>query len=155
MITRSKKLTITLGVALAVALVASPLFGSYQAVQAAPGKHINGDGAGRIFCPSPPGSSIPGIIDFTADKQKGKITGSWDIVNFTGLREKSGVITGGSIFTDHYSLRGTEDADTLCFDITAPTTITISGDCGADVIIHFEAANGQRADLPGSVVCTK
>jgi hypothetical protein len=80
--------------------------------------------------------------------------GAFDI---SGLGQKSGPITGGHITLSRYSLTGTETTDTFCagFGGGLPTTVSIQGKCGDNVLIEFRAANGERRTFVGNVDCFK
>lgn len=130
-----------------------------QLAQAQQGKVIEGAGRGQVNCPSvdgEPGTSPQGdeTITFIASKQKGTLFGQWEIFGeFGGI--KSFNINGGHIGGKEFTLRGTETFDQLCNSEQIPAAITITGECGTDVTIHFRASNGEEGEFVGNVACAK
>jgi hypothetical protein len=131
-----------------------------QLAQAQQGKHFQGGGTGQLNCPSSaggvPGSSPLGteFIRFSADKSKGELFGDWFIQQNVTLQKKTGDITDGQISGKQVTLTGTEDTDDICSS-ALPATITITGQCGTNVIIQFKSSNGQEGQFVGDVNCTK
>jgi len=146
---------------LGVVVVATPtLILNPQLAQAQEGKHFQASGAGELNCPPPsagvPASSPPGVelIGFSADRSKGKLFGDWSILRNVTFETKAGDITGGKISGKKLTLTGTEDTDEVCSS-QIPATITITAQCGTDVIIQFKSSNGQEGQFVGGVRCTK
>lgn len=164
-----KKATIPLTIA--IVLTALIIFDSHQ-VQAAPSvKKIQvTDGGFGTFACSASGLTDDGVqsgagaaggiqVSVTADKITGKVSGTWQIGSFA-----AGVITGGKLKANSFSLSGTEtdlDFGGACGPTGIPVTIT--GQCGTDVVINFKAEK-QQPDLSQtqtaifrdvSVSCTK
>jgi len=162
-IRRTGGITILALVAAATMLIPLSAIGSTQQASAATVRTVRGNGEGHLFCapgtvvPSPPGGDTS--IGFLAQKQKGKISGFWSIdINGPGVFfSKEGVITGGSISSNSFTLTGQETSDTACLtgaSATNPISITITGQCGTNVPITFKSAAFQEGHFTGSVSCT-
>jgi hypothetical protein len=156
--TNLRKMSMILATAATLLTAPALILGPPQLAQAQQGKVIDGRGTGQVICPSSaeqfPGSSPPGDeeIFFFAEKQRGRVVGFLDI--FGGGFGKFGDITGGHIGGMQFTLRGIEDFDEMCF-APAPTTITITGQCGQGVTIQFRASNGEEGQFTGNVACAK
>jgi hypothetical protein len=174
-----KKETIS-SLTIAIALTALLIFSSHQqAAQAAPSvKKIRvTDGGSGVWSCSASQLTEDGVtttsgsagvlqIGVTADKITGKLSGTWQIVfKFSPEVIASGVISGGKIKANSFSLLGTETSLNSFFSGCGPTPIpvTFTGQCGTDVAISFKAEK-QQPDLVQtqsaifrdvSVSCTK
>ena len=163
-----KKATIPLTIA--IVLTALIIFDSHQA-QAAPSVkkiEVTDGGVGTFACsvatPDGLGDAFSAIIDIgvTADKITGKISGTWQIIDFfSGNVLAAGDLTGGKMKADSFTLSGIETFSPDCGPTPIPVTFT--GQCGNDVVISFKA-DKQQPDLvqtqtavfrDASVSCTK
>ena len=167
-----KKATIPLTIA--IVLTALIIFDSHQA-QAAPSVkkiEVTDGGVGPFVCSAstifPDGvSSSAGVSTrlhaaATADKITGKISGTWQIIDFfSGNVLAAGDLTGGKMKADSFTLSGIETFSPDCGPTPIPVTFT--GQCGNDVVISFKA-DKQQPDLvqtqtavfrDASVSCTK
>jgi hypothetical protein len=149
-----KKMAIV-AVVSATLVIASPLFANQT--HAATIRNVQGGGTGVLTCRNT-GVSWNAVIQLSATKQSGKISGDWSISvagQPTLFGNKRGSITAGQITANSFSLTGFEFADTLCNISSLPITITISGQCGTNVPIRFVAANGiEIGTFTGGVGCT-
>ena len=164
-----KKATIPLTIA--IVLTALIIFDSHQA-QAAPSVkkiEVTDGGVGTFACSvgTPDGvvGAFSAIIDIgvTAEKITGKISGTWQIIDFfSGNVLAAGDITGGKLKTNSFTLSGIETFSPPDCGPT-PIPVTFTGQCGNDVVISFKA-DKQQPDLvqtqtaifrDASVSCTK
>jgi hypothetical protein len=84
----------------------------------------------------------------TTDKITGKVSGTWQIVFPSGGVIAAGDITGGKLKVDSFRLSGIETF--LAFSGSCgptPIPVTITGQCGDDVVISFKA----EKETPDSV----
>jgi hypothetical protein len=83
----------------------------------------------------------------------GKVTGDWTLVNEKSDGEDtSGKITGGSVSTTSYLLSGKAVRDMIC--PTIYDKITISGECGEDMMVEMKTSDGRPiASLNGNARC--
>jgi hypothetical protein len=95
-------------------------------------------------------------INFGATKVGGKLTWQGESgFNIGGDSvNKFGQFTSGTINKNSYSLNGIL-YEGSCNDVfnEAPATVTISGQCGFNVLIHYRDSNGEYGDFLGDVQC--
>lgn len=92
-------------------------------------------------------------IDFNATKSKGTVQGNFQI--FGPAAQKFGQLNDGTINESSYSLRGFvtfEQCGSTFFQNIGE--VTIYGDCGTAVVIHYQDTLGQRGDFIGNVACS-
>lgn len=131
---------------LAIALAAAPTSFSHNALAVAV-KSLVGRGTGTVTCPD--GTTVNDVgIDIFTSRSKGNTGGSFSI-NFD-----SGNLVTKTLNQNHYTLKGSVFSDTTCSEGSGPIAVTISGNCGQDVPIHYVAANGVKGEFKGNVVCT-
>lgn len=151
-----KKATLS-SITMAIVLTVLIIFGSHQA-QAAPSVkriEVTDGGLGTWTCSSSTldrstvGSAGGIEVGVTADKITGKVSGTWQIVGFDGDVITAGDITGGKLKAKSFTLSGIETFLTPFFEGCGPLPIpvTISGQCGDDVVISFRA----EKETPNSV----
>jgi hypothetical protein len=148
----ARKMTITI-IAAAAILATAPLLLSLQIANAANTAQVVGFGfSGTVACPSGPVTVTS--WEFSGFKQRGSISGGWDIqTNQQG--SKNGGFTSGTLANNHFTLSGTETNDFIC-NLSTPTTVTFTGDCGAGATVQVKAGSGESATLTGgNVACTK
>jgi hypothetical protein len=87
--------------------------------------------------------------------------GSWEVVAVNGESGTSlnqgGSLHSGTIGADHYSLSGTEIANTCGNSNTSSniqTTATLSGQCGQGITFELNANDGESGTFTGNVDCT-
>ncbi len=130
---------------------------------------------GLVECPD--GSTQGGFIlfDFRAFKPAGdeNVTGSWAAQIFELFRLDEGSLTELSVDENGFEAKGSMEGgfitSTTSGDKTATgettimcegtpidedTTVTISGQCGQDVDMSFEASNGITGTFVGDTTCT-
>ena len=132
-------------VTLVAALVAVPAYSAANTL-------VQGRGSTTQFlCPS--GLTTFATIDFSAFKNKGNVSGFFQIF---GGANKSGSISGGTMNQNQYSLTAIVSpfAECLGSPTTLPATATISGACGVGVIIHYRDSHGEVGDFIGNVACS-
>lgn len=127
-------------------------------------------GIGPLDCPPGSGLTIVGDADggFTAHKERGKIDGHWVIEGVATAEgdddddtelvyfDINGLITGGRISSQHYTLTGVMTNDEVCQTGASPNnpiSITFTGECGDNVVITFKSSASQEARLNGDVDC--
>ena len=92
-------------------------------------------------------------IDFNAQKSKGFVQGSFGI--FGPVAQKFGQLNDGTINESSYSLQGFvtfEQCGSTVFQNVG--SVTLSGQCGTAVVIHYQDTLGQRGDFIGNVACS-
>jgi hypothetical protein len=100
-------------------------------------------------------NGVPNVatIQFSATKNKGVLTGSYQITGSSV--SKGGSLNDGTITENSYSLTGVVN-----FDFCGTTfnqvvgTATLSGQCGTSVVIHYSDTLGQFGDFIGNVACS-
>ena len=113
---------------------------------------------GTVTCPD--GSTVNGAgTNFFIDKSsKGQLSGSYSIF----VLEPSGNIgfdhiTKAQISKNNFKFSGTEDFDGICgaSGTGQPTTMSMSGQCGSGVTVHFTDGKGVEATISGvNVACS-
>ena len=113
---------------------------------------------GTVICPD--GSTVNGAgTNFFIDKNsKGQISGSYSIF----VLEPSGNIgfdhiTKAQISKNNFKFSGIEDFDGICgtSGTGQPTTMSMSGQCGSGVTVHFTDGKGVKATISGvNVACS-
>jgi hypothetical protein len=148
----ARKMTITIIIAAAI-LATAPLLLSLQIANAANTATAFGSGStGTVACPSGPVTVTS--WEFGASKQRGSISGNWDL-DTAGGGSKNGGLVSGTIANNHFTLSGIELNDFVC-RLPAPTTVTFTGECGAGATVQVKAGSGESATLTGgNVVCSK
>jgi hypothetical protein len=135
--------------AVGLALAATAVF--TVPAQAAANRSAVGEGStAQFLCPS--GVTVPATISFSAQKSKGVVSGSYNILG-VGVT-KFGSIRGGTITQNSFSLTGFTTTE-ICSGVvlSVPVNATLTGECGTGVIIHYEDALGERGDFLGNVAC--
>jgi hypothetical protein len=127
---------------LAVAGVATQAYASSN-------KEVTGTGTGAVTCTAG-GPALPATISFTADLNKGTMSGFFFIF---GSVSKFGGVISGSVSNTSYHISGNETF-AFCPGAAFPTTYTIGKDCGTNVTINFDAANGEKGAFVGNVACS-
>ena len=92
-------------------------------------------------------------IDFSAQKSKGIVQGNFSI--FGPAAQKFGSLNNGTINGSSYSLQGFvtfEQCGSTVFQNVG--TVTLYGQCGTAVVIHYQDTLGQRGDFIGNVACS-
>lgn len=92
-------------------------------------------------------------IDFNAQKSKGIVQGGFQI--FGPAAQKFGQLNDGTINERSYSLQGFvtfEQCGSTVFQNVG--TVTLYGECGTAVVIHYQDTLGQRGDFIGNVACS-
>lgn len=92
-------------------------------------------------------------IDFNATKSKGTVNGGFSI--FGTAVQKFGSLNDGTINESSYSLQGFvqfEQCGSTVFQNVG--TVTVYGECGTGVVIHYQDTLGQRGDFIGNVACS-
>lgn len=104
-------------------------------------------------------SGVSGItVQFIATEKKGLWEGTWNITLGSSPLQ-GGTITGGNLIDkSSYTLTGTVTSDQFDRFIPACSTVgrteTISGSCGAGVLIQFvTSSQGLSAQATGEVKC--
>jgi hypothetical protein len=149
---KKKKMSLSLLLSVVAALALAPSLSAIYQAEAASNKQISGTGAGTAFCPTTPFTSFTASIFFSASKNKGTVSGNWQISG-SGI-VKGGSINSGSIGENSFSLSGTENFGFCPAIQPTPVTATIRGECGTGAEIIFEAANGERGTFTGNVACS-
>jgi hypothetical protein len=136
--------------AVAVAALAAALLAG--TAHAASYSLVQGRGStSQFLCPS--GTTLPANIAFQAGKNKGVLSGSFNILG-AGV-QKFGNLSGGTSNQSRYSLSGILNSEQCgAFVSQQPFNVTISGDCGVGVVIHYTDTAGERGDFLGNVACT-
>ena len=136
-------------------LVAASVIAAKPA-HAAANSQANGRGSTTAFvCPS--GTTSPATIDFNASKQKGIVSGFGNIRGADVSKLFS--LGAGTLNKNSYSLKGstsTAFGPTACEGAFSelPEEVSLSGQCGTGVVIHYTDSGGQRGDFVGNVICT-
>jgi hypothetical protein len=148
----ARKMAITI-IAAAAILATAPLLLSLQIANAANTATAQGSGnTGTVACPSGPVTVT--FWEISGSKQRGSISGNWDL-DTAGGGSKNGGLVSGTIANNHFTLSGTEFNDLVCH-LPTPTTVTLTGECGAGATVQFKAGSGESATLTGgNVVCSK
>lgn len=118
---------------------------------AAANRTVFGEGStSQFLCPN--GLTVPASIQFSAQKSRGTVSGSYFI--FGAGVTKFGNVFSGTITQNSYSLNGITTTE-ICGGavLNIPVNATLSGECGTAVIIHYEDATGERGDFLGNVAC--
>jgi hypothetical protein len=92
-------------------------------------------------------------IDFNATKSKGTVQGFFQIVG--PAVQKYGSLNDGTINESSYSVQGFvqfEQCGSTFFQNVG--SVTVSGECGTAVVIHYQDTLGQRGDFIGNVACS-
>jgi hypothetical protein len=84
-------------------------------------KEVTGSGTGAVTCTAG-GPALPAAIQFTADLNKGSISGFF-VISGTSVFKFGGVISG-SVSTNSYHISGNETF-AMCVGAAFPTTYTI------------------------------
>ena len=142
--------TRTLALAVLTSMVL--LFAGSTTVEAAANTRVDGQGTtNALHCPQG-GAPLTATIDISAQKSKGIISGSGQIFG-TGVN-KFFSLTSGSINNNAYSLSGATSFDQCgTFSSQLPARVTVSGQCGVGVTIHYRDSAGQVGEFVGNVVC--
>jgi hypothetical protein len=121
---------------------------------------VSGQGEGENFCPRATGS-LPASISFSVQQNAGgAVQGQFNVdVRFPALPfTKTGTLDSVQITGNSFTITGKElsagNQISRCEDILVPPTATITGQCGTDVTIRFETADGEHATFTGNVECT-
>jgi hypothetical protein len=146
----TKKICLVLATVAALA-VSPTLLGVIQTAEAASNKQVQGSGSGTVFCANAPFTTFSAGIQFSATKNKGFMSGSWQIF---GSKSAFGTINSGSIGENSFSLSGIENFGFCAGTQPTPVPMTIKGECGTGAEIIFEAANGERGRFTGNVACS-
>ena len=142
---RRRFLTAAVPVVLA-ALVAIP------AATAAANHQVVGHGStAQFLCAN--GLFGPATIDFNATKSKGTLNGNFSI--FGPAVQKFGGLNDGTINESSYSLQGFVNFESCGGTFSQNVAIvTLYGQCGTAVLIHYQDTLGQRGDFIGNVACS-
>jgi hypothetical protein len=133
---------------LALALVAA----QPRPAQAAANENVQGTGSTSDFLCATGIPTVQANIIFQASKSKGFVSGFFEVFGPTVF--KGFTLSGGSFNKNHYSLTGIL-GDAFCNGpVGTPAQVTLTGDCGSAVIIHYTDSRGERGDFLGSVACT-
>jgi hypothetical protein len=121
---------------------------------AAANKTVQGRGSTTQFlCPT--GTSSADIA-FFATKDKGNVNGGGDVFGSGTFKDFN--LTSGTINQANYSLKGIFSIffTPTCagFPAANQATVTLTGDCGTAVTIHYTDSDGERGDFLGNVGCT-
>lgn len=99
------------------------------------------------------GQQLSASINFQASKSKGTLAGGGSVGGI-GVG-KFFNISGGTLNNNSYSLSGFTTQDTCAtFTSFVPFQVTLSGQCGTGVVIHYSDTAGETGDFIGNVVCT-
>ena len=139
-----------LAIVISTLMAASTVFSS---TYAAPVTVANGRGTGTLTCADGTDNSNL-AFSFSVQKEKGKLTGSWNVItpDFNSL---GGGIYGGKIGKTSLTLFTTLDffQSQVCSNDPVPTKGTITAQCGQGTNIEFKFENGAHATVTGNVVC--
>jgi hypothetical protein len=124
---------------------------------AAANKTVQGRGASALFLCSSGFTALDAQIDFNAQKnspftQKGTVFGNGSVTGSTV--DKFFSLTSGTINQNQYSLGGILQFAFCNGPEGTPAQVTLTGDCGSGVIIHYTDSLGERGDFVGNVACT-
>jgi hypothetical protein len=109
----------------------------------------------QFTCPT--GVQVRAGISFSSDKEKG-IQGGIGTITGPAIFDQFNV-TGGISNKNSYSLTGNTSLGgsfTECstFQSVLPFQLTLSGQCGTGVVIHYSDTAGEVGDFVGNVTCT-
>jgi hypothetical protein len=128
----------------------------FTTAHAAAVSSVTGNGRAITLTGIPCATARHSIITFHATKAEGKVTGSGTFSEFLEGENfiKHFVFSRGHSNRHHYRLEGILTAGSFACGHLVTGTVTVSGNCGVGVIIHYRDTAGEKADLKGNVVCT-
>ena len=89
-------------------------------------------------------------IEFNVFKDKGRVTGFWQVIDFQTFHVKTGSVSEGQATSQKYSIKGIENIDQICdLLILGPVNLSLKGQCGQSVPISLRVANGEKGDFDG------
>ena len=142
-------------IAISLAGTSSLMFFSNQAAAQLAKKELFGVATtGSLICLDMSTHDNVKITQLSETKIKGVTTGFLGILDQNIFGFKQGVITGGKVLfsKQSYNLQGLLQSDTIC-NSGAGATFSVSGLCGAGVLITFVANDGEKATFTGNVAC--
>lgn len=124
---------------------------------ASPTKGVTGFGQTTDFICADGTDAGAASISVSAEKKgsafSGFVGGQFGI--FGPNVTKTGPLFGGTINKNNYSVTGSlsqANCSPFFFEPT-PVNVTISGQCGINVVIHYSDAVGEKDDFIGNVSC--
>jgi hypothetical protein len=126
--------------------------------QAASNTTVEGRGSTSSFFCGPNGQTVPAQLNFSATKNKGTISGNFNIFDpsFTQV-DKFGNVTGGNVNHNSFNLTGGVTAffcgTTNYFPNGAFGSFQLRGQCGTSVPIDYTDSLGERGTFIGTVAC--
>jgi len=157
------KKPITIGVIAVIATILVTSAVDYSAIGAKPIDQIylqtsGSENDGEMTCPN--GSTVEtsnGSVSF--NERNDSVSGSFGMASSVGQKQFVTTLWNGNIQSGQFTFTGigNENSEFLQFcGLSFPveqTLVTVWGECGNDVTVHFESELGYSGSFTGNVLC--